>query len=77
MNILHALGAAITAYIVVYTVLSIAGAVVFFLLFHKAWKEWRRGEREFKELAEQNRKRRQVMRERMKQFEGRWVERKK
>jgi threonine/homoserine/homoserine lactone efflux protein len=75
MSILYAIGTAITAYIVVYTVLSIAGAVVFFLLLHKAWKEWRRGEREFKQMAEQNQKRRQEMRERMKEFEERWAER--
>lgn len=59
MDILSAIGYAIVSYIAVYTILTIivAGLIVSFFIY--AFRQWRKGQKEYEQMAADNRERRE------------------
>ncbi|MED0671735.1 hypothetical protein P4S95_16280 [Aneurinibacillus aneurinilyticus] len=68
MDILSTIAYAIASYIVVYTILTIIVAILVIYGFH----QWRKGQKEYEQMASVNRGRREEMQER---FRERWNKR--
>lgn len=61
MDILSAIGYAIASYIAVYTIITliVAGLIVSFLIY--AFRQWRKGQKEYEQMAAENKARREEM----------------
>lgn len=59
MDILSAMGYAIVSYIAVYTIITliVAGLIVSFFIY--AFRQWRKGQKEYEQMAADNRARRE------------------
>ncbi|MED0670428.1 hypothetical protein P4S95_09375 [Aneurinibacillus aneurinilyticus] len=65
MDILSTIGYAIASYIVVYTILTIivAGLIISFFIY--AFRQWRKGQKEYEQVAAENRARREEIQHRL------------